>query len=216
MRGFPRTRNPYTLIIRMNPDEHDVDTTNATSITDEMLARMAQDGDTASFGILVGRFEPKLKRYGTKFLRESMDIEDMVQEIFMQAYRALRSYDHSQRFSPWIYRIAHNTFVNALRKKSRLPFFTIDFDSLIAHPHSDETPERESEQREMKVMVEKGLAEIPQSYREVLILYYQEELSYKEIADVLRVPVGTVGVRIRRAKVALTTVYKHMDLSYEF
>lgn len=200
----------------MNPENTELPLIDATNSTDEVLARAAQDGNAASFGVLVGRFEPKLKRYGTKFLRESMDIEDMVQEIFIQAYRALKSYDPSQRFSPWIYRIAHNTFVNALRKKSRLPFFTIDFDSLVSHPHAEETAERESEQREMKAMVEKGLAEISESYREVLILYYQEELSYKEIADVLRVPVGTVGVRMRRAKAALAKVYSHMDMSYEF
>ncbi|MDB5189986.1 MAG: polymerase subunit sigma-24 [Parcubacteria group bacterium] len=200
----------------MNSETPEPHTTDSASVPDEVLARDAQEGNAESFGILVGRFEPKLKRYGTKFLRESMDIEDMVQEIFMQAYRALKSYDPSQRFSPWIYRIAHNTFVNALRKKSRLPFFTIDLDSLVSHPHAAETPERESEEREMKAMVEKGLAEISESYQEVLILYYQEELSYKEIADVLRVPVGTVGVRMRRAKAALAKVYTHMDISYEF
>jgi RNA polymerase sigma-70 factor (ECF subfamily) len=186
------------------------------SVLDETLAIAAQNGDTESFGILVSRFEPKLKRYGTKFLSESMDIEDMVQEIFMQAYRALKSYDSTQRFSPWIYRIAHNTFVNALRKKSRLPFFTIDLDSLVSHPHAVETPELESEQREMKELVERGLIKISEQYREVLILYYQEELSYKEISDVLRVPVGTVGVRMRRAKAALAKVYSQMDISYEF
>jgi len=184
--------------------------------TDEELARMTQEGNTAAFGTLVERYEARLSRYGHKFLSVEEDIEDMLQEIYIRAYRNIQSFDTKQRFSPWIYRIAHNTFVNELRRKSRAPFFTVDFDSFLAHPLAAEKTEQASEDREMKEMVEKGLANVPPKYREVLILFYQEELSYQEIADVLQVPLGTVSVRLKRAKEALAKAYATMNMSYEF
>lgn len=190
---------------------HDSDTT-----TDEELARLTQGGDREAFGVLVDRYEAKLARYGRKFLSVEEDIEDVLQEVYIRAYRNIQSFDTRQRFSPWIYRIAHNTFVNELRRKSRAPFFTVDFDSFIAHPHADEKTERESEEREMKELVEKGLEQVPPKYREVLILFYLEDLSYQEIADVLQVPIGTVSVRLKRAKEALGKVYETMNVTYEF
>jgi RNA polymerase sigma-70 factor (ECF subfamily) len=184
--------------------------------TDESLATRTQDGDREAFGLLVERYEEKLSRYGRKFIRVDEDIEDVVQEVFIKAYRNIRSFNTSQRFSPWIYRIAHNAFVNELRRKSRNPFFAMDFDSLISHPQSPDTAELPAQNREMKELVEKGLGALPANYREVLLLFYEEELSYKEIADVLQVPIGTVGVRVKRAKEALAKAYATMNIKYDF
>ncbi len=185
-------------------------------LSDEQLAARTQGGDRDAFGMLVERFEPRLLRYGKKFLRSEEDIQDIVQDICINAYRNIQSFDAAQRFSPWIYRIAHNAFINALRKKSRLPFFTIDLDELLAHPHASEIPERDAQEREMREVIEKGLEQLQPKYREVLILFYEEELSYKEIADVLQIPVGTVGVRMKRAKEALEKAYKALNITYEF
>jgi RNA polymerase sigma-70 factor (ECF subfamily) len=198
------------------PDAPDIPARGLLVPTDEQLARKVQAGDAASFGILMERYEVKLLRYGRKFISEQEDITDIVQEVFISAYRNMQSFDASQKFSPWIYRIAHNRFVNALRKTSRAPFFSIDFDSLISHPAAPEDTKSHAEEKEMKALVEKGLEKLPQKYREILILYYLEELSYKEIADVLQVPTGTVGIRLLRAKEALSKVYEKMNLSYEF
>jgi RNA polymerase sigma-70 factor (ECF subfamily) len=184
--------------------------------TDEELAKRTQAGDRDAFGMLVERYEQKLSHYGKRFLRVDEDIQDSVQEVFIRAYRNIRSFDTSQRFSPWIYRIAHNAFVNELRKRSRNPFFTIDLDSLVSHPQSPDVPEQGAHERDMKEMVAKGLETLPPNYREVLILFYEEDLSYKEIADVLQVPIGTVGVRVRRAKEALARAYATMNLRYDF
>jgi RNA polymerase sigma-70 factor (ECF subfamily) len=190
--------------------------TAASPLTDEQLAERVQKGDADSFGQLMERYEPKLMRYGRKFLSEHEDITDIVQEVFINTYRNIQSFDVGQRFSPWIYRIAHNGFVNAIRKKSRTPFFAVDFDSFVSHPIAPEESHSEAETNEMKQMVEKGLEGIASKYREIVILYYLEELSYKEIADVLQVPTGTVGIRLRRAKEALKKVYKEMNITYEF
>ena len=184
-------------------------------LTDEQLAVLVQGGDKEKFGLLMARYESKLFRYGRKFLSNPDNIEDVVQEVFIKTYQNIKSFDASQRFSPWIYRIAHNTFVNALRKNSRGPLYIFDFDTLISHPVYEDPAVFEREQAEIKKMIDKGLEELSSNYREILILYYLEEQSYKEIADILHIPIGTVGIRLKRAKDALKKVYDKLGLSHE-
>ncbi|MDB5225192.1 MAG: polymerase sigma factor SigW [Candidatus Adlerbacteria bacterium] len=183
-------------------------------MTDEELAKAVQAGNPDMFGPLVEQYEAKLLRYGRKFLSAREDIEDIVQDVFVSAYQNIQSFDASQKFSPWIYRIAHNAFVNGLRRKSRNPLVYVDFDTFLAHPAYDDPAPREREQEEIKAMLGKSLDGLDYKYREVLILYYLEELSYKDIADILQVPQGTVGIRLRRAKEALRKEYEKLEKSY--
>ncbi len=185
-----------------------------TDTTDEALVQRVQDGDKDSFGILVERYEAKLLRYGRKFLSNPQDIEDIVQDVFMSAYQNIQSFDTAQRFSPWVYRIAHNAYVNGLKKHSRNPLTLVDFDTLISHPVYEDPAPKEREEKEIRAMIEKGLDQLPSKYREVLILYYLEEIPYKEIADILEVPTSTVGIRIKRGKEALRKIYKSLDIPY--
>ena len=185
-----------------------------STYTDEGLAISVQNGDKEAFGALVKRYEAKLLRYGRKFLSTREDVEDMVQNIFISSYKNMKSFDPSQRFSPWIYRIAHNAFVNALRSKTRNPILLFDLDTLVSHPVYEDPAEKERESVDMRKMIDAGLENISPKYREVLILYYLEELSYQEIVDVLHIPISTVGVRIRRGKEALRKAYKKLDLHY--
>jgi RNA polymerase sigma-70 factor (ECF subfamily) len=185
------------------------------NITDEAAAQKVQQGDREAFGVLVTRYEEKLLRYGRKFLSRSEDIEDIVQDIFLSCYQNMQSFDASQKFSPWIYRIAHNAFVNGLRKHKRNPLVFVDFDSFVAHPAYEDPLPREREQAEVKQMIEKSLERLKPHYREVLVLYYLEELSYKEISDIVQVPVGTVGIRIKRAKEALKQAYSAINPHHE-
>ena len=184
-------------------------------LTDEELAHAVQNGDKEIFGILMERYEKKLIRYARKFLSDKDNIEDMVQEVFIKTYQAIKSFDTKQRFSPWIYRIAHNMFVNALKKNSRSMLSFIDFDTLVAHPIYEETTISDDERATMRKMIDKGLDTLSPVYKEVIILYYLEELSYKEIADILRVPMGTVGIRLKRAKKALKEAYDNLGIKYE-
>ena len=176
--------------------------------TDEALASLVQGGNTEAFGELMERYEAKLRRYGTKFISSSDDVTDLVQDAFLRAYENIQSFDASLRFSPWMYRIAHNEFVSALRKKSRTSVIAVDFDTFISHPVYDDPSTAEREQKEMRVLIERGLEKIKAKYREVLVLFYLEELSYQEISDVLQVPVSTVGIRLKRARAALAAIYK--------
>ncbi len=181
---------------------------------DEVIAEKVQGGDSELFGILIERYETKLLRYGRKFLANPDDIVDIVQEVFISAYQHIQSFDTAHKFSPWVYRIAHNAFVNGLRKHSRNPLLFVDFDTFLAHPVYEDPKDKEREQEEMKVLIEMGLELIAPKYREILILYYLEEMPYKDIAEVLQVPVGTVGIRAKRAKEALRAVYKTMQIDY--
>lgn len=174
-----------------------------SELTDEELAVLVQRGDEEKFGILMERYEPKLHRYGKKFLFNTDNIEDVVQEVFIKVYQNIQSFDASKKFSSWIYRIAHNTFVNALRDAQKNPMPIFDFDTLVSHPAYDDPAVKEREQKDMRKMIDEGLEYLAPVYREVIILYYLEELSYKEIADVLHLPVGTVGIRLKRGKEAL-------------
>lgn len=153
-------------------------------------------------------------RYGQKFLADRDDVTDLVQDAFVRAYRNIKSFDTTLRFSPWMYRIAHNEFVSALRARSRSPIVSVDFDAFVSHPTYDDPAPREREQKELRALIERGLSQVHPNYREVLVLYYLEELSYREIADVLRVPLSTVGVRLKRAKAALQGVYQGIEKPY--
>ncbi len=174
--------------------------TDITALSDEQLARLVQDGDIDKFGVLMERYQAKIFRYGRKFLSDSDNIEDSVQDVFIKTFKNINSFDTTQRFSPWIYRIAHNTYINAIKKSSIGPKYLFDFDTLLSYTVVDDPVVREKEQKEMKEIIDKGLSLIEPKYREILVLFYIEELSYKEIAEILHIPIGTVGVRIMRAK----------------
>jgi RNA polymerase sigma-70 factor (ECF subfamily) len=181
--------------------------------TDEELASLVQQGQIEEFGKLMKRYSAKLFRYGKQFLKDVDNIEDVVQDVFIKTYKNINSFDTSQRFSPWIYRIAHNTYINAIKKQNSGPLYLFDFDTIISHTVVEEDQAtKEREQKEIKEIVDKGLSEIEPKYREILVLYYIEDLSYKEISDILQVPIGTVGVRVMRAKKILKEKYKELGI----
>ena len=176
--------------------------------TDEELATLVQGKNEQAFGVLMHRYLPKLLRYGRKFLAADAPIEDVVQEVFIRVYQNIKSFDATRPFSPWIYRIAHNLFANALRHDIRHPLLTVDLDTLSAHTAYEIDPAGDEEREQAKALVDRGLEALPPLYREIIVLYYLEQLRYQEIAEVLRVPIGTVGIRLHRAREMLK---KHVE-----
>lgn len=179
---------------------------DATQRSDEEIAALVQRGDVEAFGELIQRYEPKMLRYARKFLFSSGDSEDQVQEVFLKAYMNIKSFDISRKFSPWLYRIAHNEFLNAIKKNRRLSVFSFDFDTLLPHPASKETADADINVSEIKNLLDTSLDKINPKYRELLVLYYFEEMDYKEIAEILQIPVGTVGVRLKRGREQLKKI----------
>jgi RNA polymerase sigma-70 factor, ECF subfamily len=167
---------------------------------DEEIVLKVQSGQIDYFELLVLRYEEKIKRYGKKFLSGYEDIEDIVQQIFLKAYINIQSFDPSRKFSSWLYRIAHNEFINAIKKKKKEPLPFFDPDVILPHPLSKEPADKGILQYEAKNIINNCLNKLNPKYREVIVLYYFEDMGYKDISDILHIPVSTIGVRIKRAK----------------
>lgn len=174
--------------------------------TDEDIVRQVKEGNTEAFGLLVKRYEQKILRYARRFLFGHEDGQDLVQEVFLKAYANIQSFDGEHKFSSWLYRIAHNEFINALRKKRRMPILYFDFDTVFPHLLASERADTQANEKEVKAMLDAHLQELDPKYREPLILYYFEEMNYKEIAEILHIPPATVGVRLKRGKDVLKSL----------
>jgi len=182
-----------------------------SKLTDEKIAQMVQKGKSESFGLLVERYEAKIIRYAKRFLFNHNDVEDLAQEVFIKAYVNIQSFDVSRKFSPWIYRIAHNEFINAIKKKGKEPLPFFDFDVLLPRLISKEKADKSVTEQELRRMLDKCFNKLNSKYREPLILRYFEELNYQEIADVLRIPVSTVGIRLKRGKEKMKSFCKKLN-----
>lgn len=178
------------------------------SLTDEEIASRVQRGSRDDFGILMERYEAKMLRYAHKFLFGYDEAEDLVQEVFLKAYINIQSFNIKRRFSPWLYRIAHNEFLNAIKKKGKEPLPFFDPDTLFPHPIAAATADSDLHKQELRSELDQYLGKLDARYREPLVLYFFEEMSYREIADILQIPVSTVGVRLKRGLDYLRKFYK--------
>jgi len=178
---------------------------------DEELALLVQSGKIDFFDFLIERYENKIRRYSRKFLSDYEDINDVLQDIFIKAYKNIQSFDAKRKFSPWLYRLAHNELINALKKKKKNPLPLFDLDVFFPQHLSDNNGFGEQIERgEMSELINKCLVRLEPKYREPVILYYFEGLSYKDIADVMQIPISTVGIRIKRAKEIMRTICKKL------
>ncbi len=176
------------------------------SESDEEVAKAVQEGDGELFGELITRYEEKLKRYARRFLAREDEVEDLVQDVFIKSYTNIKSFNPELRFSPWIYRVAHNTFVNELKRKERYGSTIFDTDTMFAFMSAKERADTDTLTEENKKLIGESLSQLSPKLREVLVLHYFEDLSYKEISDVLQIPTTTIGVRINRAKEKLQKI----------
>lgn len=179
---------------------------NMEEKTDEEIAQLVQAKRTDLFGVLIKRYEKKILRYGKRFLFNYENIEDAVQDIFIKAYVNIQSFDASKKFSSWIYRIAHNHFINIITKNKKEQFLFFNADVIFSFAGKEnilENLEKEEEKEEM----EKYLSKLKIKYREPIILYYFEDKNYQEISDILRIPVSTVGVRLKRGREEIKKLY---------
>jgi len=188
---------------------------DSSQLTDEEVSRLVQSGNIKIFGEIVNRYEEKIKRYGRKFLSGTEDIEDIVQDTFIKAYGNIQEFDAKKKFSSWLYRIAHNEFINALKKQKKKPLSIFELDTILPY-HFEKEMQQEMDRGETIKALDKCLDNLDLKYREPIILYYLEGLDYKEIADVLRIPISTVGIRLKRGKNKIKFIYnKLIHKTYE-
>ena len=164
-------------------------------LTDEQVIEKVRDTDKDLYVLIIGRYQKKLLRYANILLKDDAKAVDVVQSSFIKAFINLNSFNVKHKFGSWIYQIVHNEALNLIKKyPGETPLLDdIDF-------KSDEDIEENFIKSETKVVVEKCLKKIPLLYSEPLTLYYIDSKSYEEISDILRIPMGTVAIRISRAK----------------
>jgi len=168
---------------------------NISKLSDKEVVEITRSQDKEMYAEVINRYQEKLIRYASFLIGDEQQGRDVVQEGLVKAYINLNSFDTKRSFSSWIYRIVHNEAMNAVsksRKQIRLDE-KVDFDSGI-------NVEDDLIRDELKKDTHRCLEEMPLIYREPLSLMYLEEKSYEEISDILRIPLGTVGTRISRAK----------------
>lgn len=178
------------------------DPNNNIVLKDEELALLTQEGNYDAFGILVDRYEAKIKRYLFRFLQNNFEIDDLSQDIFLKVFENIKSFDARRRFSPWLYQIAHNELVNFLKKKKYLTtnFISLDLDTILPHQVSEKNLADDIHNNFQLENIEKLVSRLDFKYRQVFVLYYYEHLTYQEISDVLKIPLATIGIRLKRAR----------------
>lgn len=170
--------------------------------SDETLAGLAVREHLA-FAEIMRRYQQKLLVYIMRISNVSREeAEDILQDSFIKAYRNLYDFDTSLKLSSWLYRITHNQVISAYRKRNaRAHGHAVDIDdSVLERIASDIDTGREVDIALLRTNIEDIISDMPEKYREVLVLRFFEDLSYQEISDVLRKPIGTVATLVNRAK----------------
>lgn len=174
---------------------------------DHELVLRAQRGDKRAFGMLVDKYQRKLGRLLSRMIRDQTEIEDVVQESFIKAYRALPNFRGDSAFYTWLYRIGINTAKNHLVSMGRRPTVSTDIEIEDAENFEDgnelrtmETPETALMTKEIAQTVNDTVASLPEELRTAITLREIEGLSYEEIATIMSCPIGTVRSRIFRAR----------------
>ncbi len=177
---------------------------------DQQLVERAQRGDKKAFELLVVKYQRKLARLLSRFIRDAGEIEDVTQEAFIKAYRALPSFRGDSAFYTWLYRIGINTAKNYLVAMGRRAPTSTEFDSEDAETFEDgdqlrdmNTPEAELLSKEIAQTVNDTMEQLPEELRIAITLREIEGLSYEDIAEFMNCPIGTVRSRIFRAREAI-------------
>ena len=177
---------------------------------DQQLVERAQAGDKHAFELLVAKYQRKLGRLLSRFIRDHAEVEDVAQEAFIKAYRALPSFRGESAFYTWLYRIGINTAKNYLVAQGRRAPTSTDFDADEAEGFEDadqlrdiNTPESLLQSKQIGETVNSAIESLPEELRTAIVLREIEGLSYEEIAESMNCPIGTVRSRIFRAREAV-------------
>jgi len=182
---------------------------------DQQLVERVQRGDKAAFNLLVVKYQRKIFRLLSRLIRDQAEIEDVAQEAFIKAYRALANFRGDSAFYTWLYRIAINTAKNYLVSQGRrAPTSTpSDIEDAETFDDSDHlrdlnTPDSMLVTKQVGEAVNRAIDRLPEDLRTAIVLRELEGLSYEEIAESMQCPIGTVRSRIFRAREAIATELK--------
>jgi RNA polymerase sigma factor RpoE len=177
---------------------------------DQLLVERAQKGEQHAFELLVAKYQRKLARLLSRFIRDQAEVEDVAQEAFIKAYRALPSFRGDSAFYTWLYRIGINTAKNYLVAQGRRAPTSTGFDSEEAENFDDgdqlrdnNTPENLLHSKQIGETVNAAMDALPEELRTAIVLREIEGMSYEEISKIMNCPIGTVRSRIFRAREAV-------------
>lgn len=177
---------------------------------DQALVERVQKGDSQAYNLLVLKYQSRINHLISRFVRNTADVEDVAQEAFIKAYKALKNFRGDSQFYTWLYRIAINTAKNHLVASGRRNPQGATLDAQEAEQYEgayalqeSATPDREIQAEEVKQTVHRAIASLPEDLRTAITLRELEGLNYEEIATVMDCPIGTVRSRIFRAREAI-------------
>jgi RNA polymerase sigma-70 factor (ECF subfamily) len=187
-----------------------VDPSALTVCTDEQLLASIRKGKREAFGVLVRRYEGELYGYLRRYLGDAELAEDVFQNTFLQVFTKIRQYELGRPARPWLYTIATNQAIDALRRAGRHQAVSLDLER--EESNSNDLPQLirfvetrgagpldHAQGEERRQLVRAGVERLPEFLRSVVILAYYQGLKHKEIADILDIPVGTVKSRLHAA-----------------
>ena len=184
------------------------------NVTDQALVERVQQGDKKAFDLLVLKYQHRIMKVLSRYMYDQHEVQDLAQEAFIKAYRALPNFRGDSAFYTWLYRIAINTAKNHLVAQGRRPP-SEDIDASDAEQYDGESalkeyasPERELLTDEIQRVVAKAIEELPDDLKTAITLRELEGMSYEEIAEAMDCPIGTVRSRIFRAREAIDTKLK--------
>jgi RNA polymerase sigma-70 factor (ECF subfamily) len=190
-------------------------------LTDQEVVAYAREGREAAYRELIGRYERPVFSLIFRLVRQREKAEDLAQDTFIKVLNALDRYDPAHKLSSWIFKIAHNTALDQLRKKEP------EMLSLEGSPHaetadeiqatavvavsSEESPEEYAASRELGEVLERAIGTLRPEYRSAIVLAHVEGRPYEEIAEIMDVPLGTVKTYIHRARNELRSKLEHLQ-----
>ena len=197
-------------------------------VTDEQLLVNYALGDQGAFAVLIQRYQQELFAFLARFVADSAAADDLFQETFIQVHRNAKNFDPERKFRPWLFTIAANRARDHLRATGRHIVTSLDnvagggqgrgaggdgdgiaYVDLMDSGHAP--PPQELQHAEDASLVQRVLAELPVHYREVLVMSYFHQFAYKEMAEMLHIPLGTVKSRLHAALAAFAKSYKSRD-----
>jgi len=202
-------------MLKEHPVKSDSRPVNPERAIDQKLVEKAQQGDKKAFGILVEKYNKKLTRLLSRMVRDQSEIEDIVQDSFIKAYRAINNFRGDSAFYTWLYRIGINTAKNHLVSLGRRPkaMDSVEIEDIENFEDGHElrnleTPETSMMTNEIVTTVNETIEMLPDDLRQAITLREMDGLSYDEIAAIMECPIGTVRSRIFRAREAISEKLK--------
>ncbi len=182
--------------------------------TDQAIVERVIRGDVDAFSVLVNRYQDRIYSVALNYVGNPEDAIDVTQDAFLKAYNKLRTFDSASAFYTWLYRIAINAAIDFLRKRKSRPaeslddekFSEVGYEPASKDPSAD--PERVAVRAEQARLLKEAISSLSEKLRTAIILHDVEGLSQEEVAEILRVPVGTVKSRVSRARSELRNLLK--------